>query len=161
MKPKTTIKSSSIAILALAFAGISLAPSAFASDQQAFAKAGGKYTGTLSGGAATAGVSIPATATTIKMPKGKGKGKISITGFPSIKGKVTKAVCRQGGKKVIQSGVGKVPASVTGGVLPGAGAITVPFKSVITLGSGPPKMKAKVSVEILGFSLKAKFTGSK
>ena len=53
------------------------------------------------------------------------------------------------------------PASATAATLPGAGAIVFPFKSTITLGSGSPKMKAKVTVAVLGFSVKGTFKGTK
>jgi len=125
-----------------------------------FGKAAGKYTGKLKGKAKALGqtIAIPKTLAKAKMPRGKGKCVLRIQGFPALKGKVRKAKAVQGGKKVIQIGKIRVPASQTQGL----GTLSGPFRSVIIVKAGRPKMKAKTSFSPgFGVNVTGKFVGTK
>ena len=144
------------AIVAAMLGGGLLTPEVDAASP--YGRAAGKSKGSLTGKATGIGapIKVPKTPAIAKMPRKTGKCWFKIQGFPKLVGKVKTAKLRQGGKKVVQKGTIRVPASQTMGL----GTIRGPFNSVITL-NGKPVMKAKTSFSPgFGVQVIGKFVGT-
>lgn len=139
-----------------------ISPVDAASNRAALRKAAGKYQGTSALTAMALGNTLPIQGTGfVKVPAGKGRGLISMTSSLGQKNrfpiKVSKALVKQGGKKVVYSGKLSVPKSLTQGF----GSVSGPFRATVSL-SGKPTIKAKSTLSGLGgISISASFKGSK
>lgn len=160
MKPHSHLQSFPTLVVTVLLTLATTAPISWAG---ALGKAAGTYNGNLTGVAQLPVIGSQRLSNTnakLKLPRGKGRIVITIDGYQRTSGKVTKVRVRQGGKKVVQTGTTRIPASVTAALPVALGSVTGPFKAVVKLSGPTPTVRATTTLMKIGITVKGTYKGT-